>query len=48
MLLTLNQSITSSIYKQVHIMNTHFDKKFFRSAAESTGVFLSSTDPGIR
>jgi hypothetical protein len=48
MLLTSKQSFTSIIYKQVHIMNTHFDKQFFCSAVESTAGFLSSTDPEIK
>jgi hypothetical protein len=31
--------------KQLNITNTHLDKLVLRSAKESSGAFLSSTDP---
>jgi hypothetical protein len=31
--------------EQLCITNTHFDKHVLRSATESSGAFLSSTDP---
>jgi hypothetical protein len=31
--------------KQLNITNTHFDKHVLRSATESSGAFLNSTDP---